>query len=1071
MASNTPNYVVKETVDNTFDTEYVSNNDQKNSIMEDGENLPLEQLIQKNISKNIRNLNAFFRTNNFITEKGDQRTNIINVSEKKTYNVPDTHIEELFIALDECRKEKRMLHYSERQETEHSIKSGIMIDFDRYQKSKDAQVTQRHFDALTRQIGKLLSEFIDFKQYAETDKFIFRIFYIRKPGVVLVPPKTPGETPVYKDGWHILIPEIQTTKGLKRHLMQELINRDIIKKVFKDIDHINDAADMLDKMSASAPVYFLGNSKIGKPAYPLTNAYELTVYTDDDDIDRRALDIDMINSGFVQTDGKTDPLQINLTYELSLNFYTESFQGRNTWLRKIKVDYRASLETKIQLIVEKSSKNLMSDDDLLESENSVDILTIGNAEASYIKKLLEIIDIKYATEYELWFKVICAIAHTNSNYKPLAVWFSHRKPESWSQDEVDRVWSEALHNKYTRCPVTKRSIIYWAKESSPQRFREIEKENYFQVLSRSAYEHQGRVEHAQAAKVCHSMIGDKFVVDVGVNDKTGKMGYCWLEFVLPGQAMKKGEVYKWRKELEPDNIHLFIAEHMPKVYSQLSANIKDRKERAENEAETKYWANVENNFRLYTAKLGNDTFQNGIIKQAQYKFRQRGFMEEMDSYEDIIGVGNGVLKLGSKPKLIKGFHEYKISKFTDTDYIPYNPESPYVKTLMDAIRDIFPEPDVCDFMLYHASTGLDFYESACILLLLVGGGQNGKSFFAKMIHNTLGNMYCASGKSGLLTSNIEKADSANSAQMQMKDKRYFYFDEFNKCELLNTARVKAMVSPQWQSGRDLHTRQCNFKNTCNPIALSNFDFIIDTTDHGTWRRIYYYRNKVKFCRNPAPGNIYEKRVNPKFIDEYTNSPDYKQAMLSILVHYNAKLHSFYGGDIKNVPSETIARETEDFRNRQDALNKFITQMIFVSPGAEPIGMTVLAGKYSEWYVRNIKDGKQTIVDIQSQFDNSRIAAHLVYHSSGVKMLKGHRIKDNPEDPLEEGETNILPSAKPIHAVIIPTTSVLSVPKKENYDDNFISNLVNNAPTHIQQTIDNTIDNIADIDIEDLLDDI
>jgi phage/plasmid-associated DNA primase len=233
------------------------------------------------------------------------------------------------------------------------------------------------------------------------------------------------------------------------------------------------------------------------------------------------------------------------------------------------------------------------------------------------------------------------------------------------------------------------------------------------------------------------------------------------------------------------------------------------------------------------------------------------------------------LKIGPDPILIKGFHEYKISKFTETDYVPYDPENPYVKTLMKAFSDIFPENDVRDFMLYHASTGLDARESACLLLLLVGGGQNGKSFFAKMVHNTLGNMYCAAGKSALLTAPIERAENANSAQMQMRDKRYFYFDEFNKCEVLNTGRVKAIVNPGWQSGRDLNQRQSNFRNTCNPVALSNFDFIIDTTDHGTWRRIYYYRNKVKFTDKPNPNNRYEKMVDTRYMDEYTNDPLFK----------------------------------------------------------------------------------------------------------------------------------------------------------------------------------------------------
>lgn len=1041
------------------------------SILESNESdlLSLDEIIQKNISKNVRNLKTFLNSNSFITEKNDQNTNIINVGEKKTYCIPPAHIEEFFTIVESCRKEQRMLHLSERQETATVAKSGIMIDFDCLQKSKDPQINELHFDSLTRHIGKLLHEFIDFSQYSTNGRFIFKIFYIRKPKIVLIPSKNPtsGQPPVYKDGFHILIPEVQISKGLKRHFLQELINRGIIKSVFKDVDYIGETS-LLDKMSATNPVHFFGNSKPGKPSYLLTHVFELTMLTAEGDIDKRELDAEMINSGIIKLSRNTEPVPINLVYELSLSFYLQTFAGKPTWLRKVPVNFRIELETKIQLAIEKSTKNILSEDDIFQTENSVDILTMGNAEALHIKKLLEIIDISYATQYEKWLKVIFAIANTNVQYKPLAIWFSHRKPEAWSLAEIERVWSDATTNRYGKSLLTKRSLIYWARESSPQRYQEIEKENYFNVLARGAYENEGKIEHALAAKVCYTMIGDKFIVDIGNNDKTGKSGYCWYEFVMPGQAMRKGEIYKWRKELEPDNVHLFISEHMPKVYTQLITNIKDRKDNAQNEGELKYWATVEKNFRLSKSKLGNDQYQNGVVKQAHYRFRHRGFIDSLDMYEDVIGVGNGVLKIGKKPELIKGFHEYKISKFTETDYVEYDPENPYIKTLLGAFRDIFPEEDVFEFMMFHAATGLDAKESACILLMLVGGGQNGKTFYAKMIHNTLGNMYCAAGKSSLLTSHFERPNEANEAQMQMKDKRAFYFDEFNKCEQLNTARLKGIVNPNWQTGRCNYGRQTNFKNTCNPICLSNFDFIIEMTDHGTWRRCYYYKNKVKFCANPKPDNPYEKKVNPKFMDEYASDPLYKQAMLSIMVHYYTRLCNEYGGDLKRVKSPTIARETEDFRNRQDSLNKFITQMLVKSPNAAPIKIHQLATKYIDWYSENVKQTSQTNVDVQAQFENSRIATNLE-HRNGTKFLIGYRLKYSPDEPLEDGEEELQPQYAEGDVLPVIDNQILVDDAEHDANDDtiddYIHNLTNNVPNHIQTremcTKSNEIDELND----------
>ena len=948
-----------------------------------------------------------------------------------------------------------MLHFSERQETITKHKSGIMIDFDRYQTTKEQEINSGHFSLLTRSLSKLLSDNLDFKNVTENGDFIYRIFYIRKPAVVL-DKNNSKETAVYKDGFHILIPQIQVTKGFKKYLLQELNAKGIIKAIFKDISqNVQAPEDMLDKASASNPVHFYGHSKPNKPCYLLTDVHEVSMHFDGD-MDRQAMKLSDI-----------DP-DLNMTYELSLSFYLDKINGKPTWLKKCNFDYKLELETKIKILVEKNDKNILKEDELFATDNSVNILTLSDANAAYLKELLELLHPSFTQEYEKWFKVICAIAHTSTRYKDLAIHFSQRCPRAWSPAEFDRVWDEACNNNFNRVPVTKRSIMHWARESSPEKYKQLSTENYYYKLAKSVYENEGRVEHYIAAKTLHAMIGDKFVVDVQHNDATGKNGYCWYEFVLPGQAMKRGEVFKWRKELEPDNVHLFISEHLPKVYREIVQSIKDKKEEADNEALAKYWSNVEKTFKNYASKLNNNGFQIGIVRQAQFLFRQRGFAEELDSYEDIIGVGNGILKIGIKPELIKGFHEYRISKFTETNYVPFNKNNHHVKTLLNAFKDIFPERDVYKFMLYLAATGLDAKECAGIITLCVGGGQNGKSFFAKMVHNTLGNQYCAIGKSTLLTSTSEKSENANSAQMQTRDKRWMYYDEFNKSECINVARLKSLINPGWQSGRDLNAKQTNFKNTCNPVALSNYDFIIETVDHGTWRRIYYYKNKVKFCTNPNPDNPYEKKENRKFMYEYTNDPEYKQAMLSIMVHYYSKLCSKYGNDIKNIPVPTIVVETEEFRNRQDSLNKFITQMIVKSPESPDIGVPTIAAKYIDWYIRNInKTVTFTAMDVQTQLENSSIHRFLELRGN-VKWLKEHRLKDCIEEPLRENETAL--SATEIKITNVTDTEKVKPPKiivKEKCD--FAEDVENNSPSYIQETKDNlVIDQAVNDEVFDLI---
>lgn len=1031
---------------------------------------PEEEIIQMKVSKRMRDLSEFLRGNNFLTEKGDQNTNIINLAEKRTYNIPPSYIEEFFTIVDDCRKEKRALHFLERQESSSYSKSGIMIDFDCYQRSKEPQIKPEHFLRLTKKIANLLKSFIDFTPYATKGKFSFKVFIIRKPAVVFAPVRAGAKenATTYKDGFHILIPEIQVLKGLKVHLLNEMTRLKMITQIFKDTDKIIDPETMLDKGSTRNPVHFFGHSKVDKPAYILSNAYEATLYVDDDDEEAliTSLDLTDINKGILKNGNNSTP--INLTYELSLAFYLESIGDHPTWLKKQQFDYRQSLETKIQLMVEKTAKGIFTEDELAEDDNDIDMLAIADAQLKHLRDLLSILDKSYTDEYEKWRKVICAIAHTGrtEKYKKLARWFSKRRPEQWNEAEFERQWNEIVAGRFHGRPVTKNSIIHWAKTSSPQRFDEINSENYIRMLAKYAYDNEGRIEHAMAARILHTMVGHKFIVDVDFSDKA-KRAYAWYEFVLPGQAMKKGEVFKWRREMNPDNVHMFISDELPKVYREVVQKIKDRKDAADNENLAKYYGGIEKAFKKSQSSLSNDTFQNGVIRQAEYKFRQRGFFDELDSYEDVIGVGNGVLKIGRKTELIKGFHEYKISMYTDTDYIHYNPLCEYVQTLLKAFRDIFPEDDVFNFMMMYGSTWLDGKESACIMVFLVGGGQNGKTFFSKMLQNALGMMYVKPLKMSLITGPSERAENANSALMDVKGIHGGYMDEAGKIPVINVERFKSLVNPGLQSTRQLHGKQDRFKVTANLIALANYDFVFDTTDHGTWRRVYYYKNKVKFCAKPDPNNPFEKKEDRRFIYDYVNDPAYKQAMLSILTHFYERLCNEYNGDITKVPCPTIVKETETFRNKQDAVNRFITQMIVKSPTAEPLSLTQVASKYQEWYNKNVRRCDMSLDAISSQFENSKITKDLEMRLNGMKYLIGHRIKSSPEEPLGDGEEELAVSTPSTQQDLNEEVTPVITPVADDLpNDTFIDTLTRNAPTVVQLR-----DNIEDqnIDLDALLD--
>lgn len=972
--------------ENEFTTE---NNDLQQMVYCDP-----EEIIQMKVSKKLRELGDFLRNGQFMTERGNPRTNLINRGDGCTYCIPRASADRLFTLLEDCRREKRVLHFSERQETDSVDKSGIMIDFDVTQKVKNRVITVNNLTTFLSYTAATLNRMIDFSSCAKDGQFTFNVFVTTKPEIVELDSK--ADSLLYRDGFHILIPEIQISKAAKIHLINELVNKNYVKSAFGRLPLATAPEKMLDRNSAAVPVMFFGHSKPGKPAYELSHVFEITLDVEDPEMLPHPVHMDAKS----YLDGT-----INLTYELSLSYSLESIGNQPVWLQKVPHEVRPELLVRLTVHRREEQSNEFAD--ILQEDTDLALSSIDDPVIKQLRSLLEILDISYATEYDKWFKVLCAIANTGkgNSYKALAAWFSRRCPEKWDPVAFEAKWAEACKGTSGGAPITKQSIIYWARESSPNRFKEVEASNHEALLYNFAHANEGRVEHSMVAYLLHLMIGDKFVVDVDYSESPqGK--YVWYEFVSNTQSMIPGQVFKWRKEVNPDNIHIYIADKLPLIYNAVLRRIKDRRAEIDDKGLAEHYALVEKTLNAYKSKLSNDRFQAGVISQARYRFRRRGFVKELDSYKDVLGVGNGVLKIGAAPELIKGFHEYCISKFTEINYIPFSPQNNCIAVLLKAFRDIFVEPDVCEFMLLYGSTWLDGEESACIMVFLVGGGQNGKTFFVKMLHNAIGMQYVRPLKMELITGPSEKANEANSALMELKGLRGGYFDESGVRPRINIARFKAIVNPGFQSGRQLFSRQDYFMPTANLISLSNYEPEFDTTDHGTWRRVYFYRNKVKFTENPKPDDPYEKKEDARFIHVYTNSVFYREAMLSIMTEYYRKLTVVYGGDIKKVPVPTIKKETAAFRNTQDVVDKFINEMIVKSPTAQPISIYDLGARYDEWYRLHIS---RTTVDepkvIQDKLSNSRLNPYLKM-INGTKMLEGFRCKSKREDPILEGEVSM-----------------------------------------------------------------
>ncbi len=362
---------------------------------------------------------------------------------------------------------------------------------------------------------------------------------------------------------------------------------------------------------------------------------------------------------------------------------------------------------------------------------------------------------------------------------------------------------------------------------------------------------------------------------------------------------------------------------------------------------------------------------------------------DMDPY--IFGVANGILELDArdindpnkvKVRFIDKHHNYLISRNTETIYKPYDPDDFYVKEIYRIFSEIIIEPDAFEFIFIHWASGLDSSDKQNILLQICGSGENGKTACLKFIENTFGNKYHVTTKSELLTKNDSSANSASSIMMQLNNMRIITISEVRKGTVLDDMQLKKLLSQEKKNERELYGKQEVITVNAPITTFQNYSFIIRTSDHGTWRRIMFYKPKNTFrtIEYQNPNNPFIKLKDTRVIDKFCNDDNYKSAFLSILIHYYEKFRNEYNGDINKCKSQTIFNETEKYKNSENIINKFISEKLKYEPGSGKIlTMRVLLYECIQYLQRGSPNKREIIreCDIRDELIESSLKSKFV----------------------------------------------------------------------------------------------
>jgi len=980
----------------------------KSDPLDSVSNIEIYESEQATRSSGHRKLDSFLRSqSDKIRGKGFQNTNIIDQGRSRSYEFNNDDLYKLFQNLKECFDDHTIQHFSERQGTPSSIKSGIMIDVDLEIGTENIEYEPTLYSQFTDIVVQFLMKTLKLGRFDNLTTYAF-IIEKRKP----VPIANNSER--FKFGFHLLIPGFHVTRSYRKYMLTSLRRDEEMLKLLEKMKPLIQAEDCIDMNSASVPALFIGSCKRSSIPYKLLHIQQIAIVPHTQS--HRVVILPSQDYNRVRS-------RYNVVYEASLNFearYETSSEGIKIrpLIPTIDLDYNDNLTESINAVASRTMNMILDHEEIDSVDKRISYIISENPKAKQMYDMLNLLDEPYYSEYIKWRNVVYAIANTSSDFKVLAEWFSQKCPAKWvenGQSTLDQLWEQASTSDNSNGrKFTDRSIIYWARSVNKDRFDEVSKNHYFTILTRYVYKHSGILEHGMFAKVLYAMLQDRYCTDVINEDK------YWFEFMMGDMAKCGKQVWKWhleKKNSNVDRLRNFISDELSSVCESVCMYVKQNIENSKTEEDKLRYNTMLSCTKKSMNKLHNHQFKNGIVNESASLFRRYGFADSMDKDGSILGVGNGLIKIGRDIQFINYFHEYAISKYTDTIYHDFDATNTYIIEIMKAFSMVFPEPEVLDYMLMNASTGLSREtKMSAILQILHGSGSNGKTFFLELIANTLGD-YAKKVPVGVFIDGRGRADRPDSAFMAFKGTGFAYCEETDKSEILGNNNLKRIINAGTATARELNCKQESFEMVATVFLASNYPLVVPTTDHGTWRRIRYYKNKSKFCDNPNLKNEFEYQKNGHY-DTCKSDPNYKSAMLSILVHYYERLQKKYEGKICNVPCSRIEDETLEFRNTQDFINRFISERIVTTNATDEMGrppevaLNTLAEAYREWYNTKIRqNGAANLngADIEADFENSVIKKYLKRAQNQTYTIEGIRILETYEHYLREGEEFLISS--------------------------------------------------------------
>jgi P4 family phage/plasmid primase-like protien len=599
--------------------------------------------------------------------------------------------------------------------------------------------------------------------------------------------------------------------------------------------------------------------------------------------------------------------------------------------------------------------------------------------------------------YSKWMRVGWALRNIDDSLFITWVAFSAKSPDFHYTDISTLADHWLKFDMKNPDGLTKRSIIYWAKQDARERFNIVHRESIDYYIDQTL----------------NSMMQNAFAA--GADDKKVS-GYTDFDLAMVLYQLYKDQYicvsvknsiwyqyknHRWQEIDSGTNLRKCISTELRGFYEKKMKELLSRLPTMEEGSEPHKRLQVRiSKISDIAMKLGKTMDKKNIMIEAKELFYDAEFLQRIDTNPYLMCYNNGVIDF--KTKVFRhGYSDDYISKTTNINYIPLDTERHRV--LIDEIHDfmnkLFPIKELCEYMWQHLASTLMGTNANQTFNMYLGAGQNGKSVLVSLMEKVLGE-YKGDVPISLICGQRAKIGGLAPELVKLKGVRYACMAEPSKGDAVNEGQLKQITSGMDQiQCRGLYMIEpLSYTPQFKLVVCTNTLMEIKTTDHGTWRRIRIVDFLSLFTDTPVTDDK-EKPYQYPMDRNLTEKFDiWKEVFMSMLVEKVYKT----GGVVTDCPM--VMASSNKYRVEQDYVAEFVSDRIVKIDGGH-VNKTELSQEFSVWFKAN--RGGKAVPNIKEviTYIEKNLAKYDTHRScwAGIKICYENRYNDDNDLQEEEEE--------------------------------------------------------------------